>query len=44
MPKRIVEARTREERSNTRRRLGTLKQLTVQPSTRARYDSFEQIF
>lgn len=38
MPKRVVEAPTKEERKITRRRLGTLKQLTVQPSTRARYD------
>eukprot|EP00438_Fugacium_kawagutii_P012952 Skav231711 [mRNA] locus=scaffold1306:254871:262207:+ [translate_table: standard] len=34
----------REERINTRRRLGTLKQLTVQPSTRVRYDRALQKF
>ncbi len=33
-----LEGRTREERIRTRKERGTLKQLTVQPSTRARYD------
>lgn len=35
---RHLEGRTREDRIRTRRARGTLKQLTVQPSTRARYD------
>ena len=38
MPKRHFEAATPEARATMRKKLGTLKQLTVQPSTRARYD------
>ena len=38
MPKRILEGGTERERAKMRRGLGTLKQLTVQPSTRRRYD------
>ena len=37
MPKRILEAATPAARASKRQQLGTLKQLTVQPSTRARY-------
>ena len=37
MPKRILEATTQSERARQRQRLGTLKDLTVQPATRARY-------
>lgn len=44
-PKRVLEARAKEERITSRRRLGSLKQLTVQPSTRARYDrALEKFF
>lgn len=35
---RHLEGRTREDRIRTRRARGTLKELTVQPSTRARYN------
>ena len=38
MPKRVLEAVTQEERAKQRRKLGTLKELTVQPSTRIRYN------
>lgn len=38
MPKRILEGSTQSERAANRRRLGTLRQLTVQPATRRRYD------
>ena len=38
MPKRILEGVTQEQRAKIRRRLGTLRQLTVQPTTRKRYD------
>ena len=44
MPKRHLEAATAEERGKIRRRLGTLRQLTVQPSTRKRYDKALQGF
>ena len=37
MPKRILEATTQSERAKQRQRLGTLRDLTVQPATRARY-------
>lgn len=37
MPKRHLEARAEEEREKPRKTLGTLRQLTVQPVTRARY-------
>lgn len=39
MPKRVLEAHSQEERVQQRKQLGTLRSLTVQPSTRARYDS-----
>ena len=38
MPKRHLEAPTPEARAKMRKSLGTLKQLTVQPTTRVRYD------
>ena len=38
MPKRIFEGATPQERAQKRQALGTLKQLTVQPSTRHRYE------
>ena len=44
MPKRILEAATPEERGRVRRGLGTLRELTVQPSTRKRYDKALQEF
>ena len=44
MPKRILEAATPEERGKIRRGMGTLRQLTVQPSTRKRYDKALQEF
>ena len=37
MPKRILEAATPAARATKRQQLGTLRQLTVQPNTRARY-------
>ncbi len=37
MPKRILEGATIEERAKQRRKLGPLRGLTVQPSTKARY-------
>lgn len=37
MPKRILEAATPAARATKRQHLGTLRQLTVQPNTRARY-------
>ena len=37
MPKRILEGTSPTDRAAKRRQLGTLKQLTVQPSTRKRY-------
>ena len=38
MPKRHLEAHTTEARAKMRKQLGTLRQLTVQPTTRKRYD------
>ena len=38
MPKRILEGGTQQERAKIRKGLGTLRQLTVQPATRRRYD------
>ena len=37
MPKRLIEGKTQEERAKIRKQLGTLKDLTVQPTTKARY-------
>lgn len=37
MPKRVLEGHTVAERVQQRRKLGTLKQLTVQPATKQRY-------
>ena len=39
MPKRILEGATPKERALKRQQLGTLQSLTVQPSTRMRYDT-----
>ena len=44
MPKRHLEGATPEARAKARQRLGTLKQLTVQPVTRIRYDQALQDF
>lgn len=45
MTKRVFEARTKEERIEKRQRLGSLKSLTVQPSTRVRYErALEKFF
>lgn len=44
MPKRHLEGATPEARAKARQRLGTLKQLTVQPVTRIRYDQVLQDF
>ena len=44
MPKRILEAATPEERGKVRRGLGTLRELTVRPGTRKRYDEALQEF
>lgn len=38
MPKRVLEGRTTAERVKQRRTLGTLKQFTVQPATKQRYN------
>ena len=38
MPQRILEGGTEQERAKMRKQLGSLKGLTVQPSTRKRYD------
>ena len=38
MPKRVLEGGTQQDRAKIRRQLGTLRQLTVQPATRKRYD------
>ena len=38
MPKRLLEAPTQQERATQRRNLGTLKDLTVQPATKQRYN------
>ena len=40
----VVEARTKEERKKVRKKLGTLKSLTVQPRTKARYEDALQKF
>ena len=37
MPKRLFEGGSQEERAKQRRKLGPLRSLTVQPSTRSRY-------
>lgn len=39
MPKRFVERNTQVERAKQRQKLGTLKDLTVQPATKARYNA-----
>ena len=39
MPKRILERNSQVERANRRQKLGTLKDFTVQPATKARYTS-----
>ena len=39
MPKRHLEAHTQSERAKQRQRLGSLKDLTVQPATRVRYNN-----
>lgn len=39
MPKRVLEAHTPAERAAQRSRLGTLRNLTVQPATRRRYEA-----
>ena len=44
MPKRHLEGKTKEQRIKARRELGSLKSLTVQPTTRARYDKALQRF
>ena len=38
MSPKCVEGRTKEDRVRIRKRLGSLKQITVQPATRVRYD------
>ena len=42
--KKHLEGRSKEERIRVRRNLGTLKSLTVQPQTRARYEKARQQF
>ena len=42
--KKHVEGRTKDDRAKTRKDLGSLKSLTVQPKTRARYDNARQLF
>ena len=44
MPKRHLEAPTQEARSKARKKLGTLKSLTVQPVTRQRYTKARESF
>ena len=44
MPKRHLEAATASERAKIRKSLGSLKSLTVQPVTRARYEQARQDF
>ena len=45
MPKRVLEGKAKEERIDTRKKLGTLKSLTVQPATSKRYDrALERFF
>ena len=43
-PKRLLEAEKPEDRAQQRRKLGTLKQLTVQPATRRRYNKATEAF
>ena len=38
MPKRVLEGNSQSERAKQRQKLGTLKDLTVQPATKARYN------
>ena len=42
--KKHIEGRTKEARAKVRKTLGTLKQLTVQPKTRARYENARNKF
>lgn len=44
MPKRLLEAATPSERAKQRQRLGSLRQLTVQPCARARYEKAISFF
>ena len=45
MPKRHLEGHTKEERIRIRQQMGSLQSLTVQPSTRSRYDkALEKFF
>jgi len=44
MPKRVLEAPTVQERAKQRQKLGSLKDLTVQPATRKRYTAALQHF
>ena len=44
MPKRHLEGSTPEARAKIRKQLGTLKELTVQPVTRARYSQAREAF
>lgn len=44
MPKRHLEGATAAERAKKRKQLGSLKSLTVQPITRARYEQPVKIF
>ena len=37
MPKRFLEGATQSERAKQRQKIGTLRELTVQPATKARY-------
>ena len=41
---RHVEGRTKDQRAKVRKNLGSLKQLTVQPETRARYEAARKKF
>lgn len=40
----LMTARTKEERKRVRKNMGTLKSLTVQPSTKTRYQESLQLF
>ena len=42
--KRVLEAAKPEDRATQRRKLGTLRELTVQPATRKRYDHATDLF
>lgn len=45
MPKAILEGRTKEQRAEQRKNLGSLRSLTVQPKTKKRYDlAMEKFF